>query len=76
MLRTSGGILYTGYTNNIEKRIRMHKQGKGSKYMRAFSSFELVYTEEYDTKSDALRREEEIKKMSKKQKEELVSSYI
>jgi putative endonuclease len=51
--------------------MRMHKEGKGSKYMRSFSSFELVYKEKYETKSEALKREIVLKKLSHNEKENL-----
>lgn len=75
ILRTSGNTFYIGQTNDIEKRMEKHKSGKGAKYMRAFQSFELVYTEEFETKSEALRREYSLKQLSKKQKEELVNKF-
>jgi putative endonuclease len=73
ILRTSKNTLYTGQTNNLEKRLLKHKSGKGAKYIRSFSGFELVYTENLRTKSEALKREAEIKKWSKTKKEKLVS---
>ena len=63
ILKTSKNTLYTGITNNLEKRLYEHKlKGKKSaKYMRAFDSFKLVHTEKFDTRSEALKREIEIK---------------
>lgn len=72
ILRTDKGSLYTGQTNNIEKRILKHESGKGAKYLRAFKEFRLVYKEEFVTRHEAMVREVEIKKLSKKQKEVLV----
>lgn len=67
-----------GYTNDLLKRLREHraKSGKGAKYLRMFRSFELVHSEECKTKSEAMRREAEIKKMTKKEKEEVVNCDI
>lgn len=76
ILRTSSNTLYVGQTNNLEKRIELHRKGKGSKYMRSFSSFELVYREEYQTRTEAMKRENELKKLTKKEKEELVINLI
>lgn len=73
ILRCKNNSLYTGITNNLEERLKMHMSGKGSKYVRANLPFELVYTENLQDKSSALKREIEIKKMSKLQKELLVS---
>lgn len=73
ILRTSGGTLYTGQTSDLLKRLRQHREGKsGAKYLRMFSSVELVYSEEVETLSEALRREVVIKKMSKSEKENLI----
>lgn len=76
MLRTDKNTLYTGYTNDLEKRLKKHLSGKGAKYVRCFGSFELVYTEEFPTLSGALRREYEIKQMTKKRKEELIETKM
>ncbi len=73
ILRTSSNTLYTGYTNDIEKRMEKHKSGKGAKYMRSFSSFELVYREEFETRSEAMKREIKLKKLTKEEKEKLIS---
>jgi putative endonuclease len=72
ILLTDRGTLYTGQTNNLEKRMAVHKSGKGAKYLRSFKSFELVYTEEVSTLSQALKREAEIKKWPRQKKLELV----
>ena len=63
ILKTSGGTYYTGQTNNLEVRLKQHKSkgSKSAKYLRRFESFELVYTEEYPTRSEALKREMVIK---------------
>lgn len=74
-MRTNRGTLYTGITNNIEARLKSHRNRKGAKYLRSFVSIELVYKELVDSKSEALKREIEIKKMSKRNKENLVNSY-
>lgn len=72
ILKCADGTLYCGYTNDIEKRLATHQSGKGAKYTRGRLPVELVYYEEWDTKSDALIRECEIKKMSRAQKEKLI----
>lgn len=66
------GSLYTGWTNNLEKRMKDHNDGKGAKYTKARRPVVLAYYEEYETKSDAMRREYEIKQMSRKQKIALI----
>lgn len=60
--------LYTGITNNLVKRLNNHSIGKGSKFVRAHLPFEHIYTEEFETKSEALKREFEIKKWSRARK--------
>jgi putative endonuclease len=74
ILRTSSNTLYIGQTNNLEKRILEHesKTVKSSKYVRSFPSFKLVYSEIFKTRSEAMRREYELKQLSKIEKEALV----
>jgi putative endonuclease len=71
MLECVDGSLYTGITNNIEQRMAKHESGKGAKYVRAHLPFKLVYQEECATKSEALKREIEIKKMPRTAKQNL-----
>lgn len=70
ILKTSGNTLYIGQTKNVEKRLTQHRQkkGPGAKYLRLFTSFELVYTEAHRTRSEALKREWELKQLSRKEK--------
>lgn len=75
ILRTSLNTLYIGQTNNLEKRLKQHREGKGAKYMRFVSSLKLVYSEEFKTRSEAMKREYELKTWDKKKKEELIESY-
>ena len=72
ILRTNKDTLYTGVTNNLIKRLEKHRTGKGSKYVRSFESFEIVYKEEFETRSEAMTREYEIKQWTKAKKEELI----
>lgn len=75
ILKTSKNTLYTGITNNLERRLNEHKskKAKAAKYTKSFDSFELVYTEQSDSRSNALKREFEIKKLTKVEKERLTS---
>ncbi len=77
ILRTSSNTLYTGQTNNLEKRLIEHKlkKGKGSKYVRSFTSFELVYTEAYPTRSQAMQREAQLKKLTRLKKDILINQW-
>ena len=64
MLRCADGTLYTGWTTDIERRVRIHNSGKGAKYTRGKVPVDVVYYEKYDTKSEALKREYAIKQLS------------
>lgn len=72
MLECSDGSYYTGWTNDLEKRINMHNSGRGGKYTRSRNPVTLVYFEEFSTKEEAQIREYEIKKLTRKEKEELI----
>ena len=73
ILKCSDGTLYTGYTNNLEKRVETHNKGKGAKYTKKRLPVELVYYEEFQTKEEAMSREWHIKhKLSRKEKLKLI----
>lgn len=72
MLRCGDGTLYTGMTDDVEKRFAAHCAGKGAKYTRGRGPLELVYTEEAENKSAALRREYAMKKMTRQEKLKLI----
>ncbi|MGX0554128.1 GIY-YIG nuclease family protein [Staphylococcus hominis] len=72
IVRCSDNSLYTGYTNNIEARINKHNAGKGAKYTKIRRPVMLVYQEMYETKSEALRREYEIKTFTRQRKLKLI----
>ena len=74
ILKCVDGSLYCGYTTDVEKRFEKHKSGKGAKYTRSHLPLEIVYIEEFESKSDALKRECEIKSMTRSQKEKLINS--
>lgn len=73
ILRCRDGSLYTGITTDVEKRLEAHRSGKGAKYTRGRGPLELVYREECGTHSDALKREIEIKRLTREQKQALIS---
>ena len=73
ILECSDGTLYTGWTTHLEERIQMHNSGKGAKYTRGRGPLELVFSEECASWSDALKRERQIKSLSKDQKEKLIT---
>ena len=72
MLLCADGSLYTDWTNNLAKRLESHQAGKGAKYTRSRLPVALAYYEEYETESDARKRECAIKKLSRQKKEELL----
>ncbi len=72
MVRCSDHSLYTGWTNNLKKRIEKHNSGNGAKYTRNKLPVQLVYYEKFSTKIEAMRREYRIKKLSKVEKEGLI----
>lgn len=73
MLRCADHSLYTGYTNDLKKREKVHNSGKGAKYTRSRRPCTLVYAEKFETKSEAMKREYEIKhRLSAREKEALI----
>lgn len=72
ILKCSDGSLYCGYTNNPEKRVATHNKGKGAKYTKTRLPVELVYLESFFEKSDALKRECEIKNLKRSEKLKLL----
>lgn len=74
ILRTSLNTLYIGQTNNLERRLIEHqnKSSKSAKYVRYFDWVKLVYFEKFETRGEAMKRELQLKKWTKKKKEALV----
>ena len=76
ILRCNDDSLYTGWTNNLEKRVKAHSNGKGAKYTKARLPVELVYFEEYENKVEAMRREYAIKQLKRKEKLMLIKYVL
>ena len=74
ILKCKDETLYTGWTNDIEKRLEAHNAGKGAKYTRSRRPVELVYLEQFETKEEAMRREWEIKQLSRTEKWKLIKA--
>lgn len=72
ILECKDGTYYTGWTNNLEKRLKDHNEGKGAKYTRARRPVVLAYYEEFETKEEAMQREYAIKQMKRSQKAALI----
>ena len=68
ILECGDGTLYTGITDDVQRRLRMHRSGRGAKYTRGRLPLQLRYQETCGTYSDALRREAQIKKLSRAEK--------
>lgn len=73
MLRCCDGSLYTGYTDDVDRRLACHNSGKGAKYTRSRLPVALAYSEECADKSAALKREYAIKQLTKAQKESIIT---
>ena len=74
IVECSDGTLYTGWTNDIEKRMKAHNQGQGAKYTRGRIPVELVYLESFETKQEAMKREAHIKRLKRRDKLALIAS--
>ena len=73
IVECADGTLYTGWTTNVQKRVKAHNEEKsGAKYTKAKRPVKLVYYEGYETKEEAMRREYAIKQLTRKQKLELI----
>ena len=75
IVKCSDETLYTGWTNNLKKRLEAHNSGKGAKYTKNRRPVELVYFEEYDTKQEAMKRKYAIKQLSRQKKLALIHSH-
>ncbi|MBI2448471.1 GIY-YIG nuclease family protein [Candidatus Microgenomates bacterium] len=72
ILLCQGDKFYTGIARDVAERFRLHQEGEGAKYTQRNKPLKIVYTEKFSSRSEALRREAEIKKMKKAQKEKLI----
>lgn len=74
ILQCKDGTLYTGWTNDLQKRIAAHSEGRGAKYTKARLPVCLVYSETFETKQEAMQREYAIKQLSRQQKMALINN--
>ena len=74
ILRCKDDPLYTGITTDVEKRLEAHRSGRGAKYTRGRAPLELMYRETCGSHSDALKREHQIKALSREDKQKLVEN--
>ena len=75
ILRCADGTLYTGITDDPERRLQAHNEGKGAKYTRGRRPVEMVYRESCGDKSAALRREYAVKQLGRSEKLELIAGF-
>ena len=76
IVRCADGTLYTGWTNDLKRRMKAHNAGKGAKYTKNRRPVSLEYFESYETKEEAMRREYEIKQLKKKKKLKLIKTVM
>ena len=72
IVKCSDATFYTGWTNDLTRRMEAHNQGRGAKYTKARRPVTLIYYETFETKEEAMKREYAIKRLSRKEKEELI----
>ncbi len=73
IILTESNTLYCGYTDDVDKRFQAHLEGKGAKYTRANKPIKVVYKKEFATKSDAMKEEARIKKLTHQEKLKLIN---
>ncbi|MBI5553826.1 MAG: GIY-YIG nuclease family protein [Candidatus Diapherotrites archaeon] len=74
LLQCRDGTLYCGYTHNLQKRLQAHQEGKGAKYTRGRRPLKLVYSKKFLSRPAAMRREAQIKRLSRAQKKALIQN--
>jgi len=74
VIQCKGSSFYTGYTKDLDLRMRLHMNGKGSRYTRMHKPLKLVYVEEVGSRSEAMKREKKIKRLNHRQKLKLINS--
>jgi len=74
ILQCTDGSFYTGYTKNLAERTKQHENGKGAKYTKSHKPQKIAYVEDLDSRSQAMKRERAIKKLSRQQKIDLINS--
>lgn len=75
LLLTENNTYYCGYTDDIKKRYKKHREGNGAKYTKANKPIRIAYLEKFKTKSEAMKEEYRIKHLSRQEKDKLVSSF-
>jgi putative endonuclease len=73
IVQCSDGTFYTGWTNDLQKRLAAHNEGRGAKYTKSRRPVKLVYYETFETKQEAMSREYHLKQLTRAQKEALIA---
>jgi len=76
LIECADGTFYTGYTKNLDRRLRLHMRGKGARYTKMHKPKRLVYSEELVSRSDAMRKERKLKRLRHRQKLKLIKTKI
>ena len=76
ILECADGTYYTGWTTDPERRVNQHNKGIGARYTKTRRPVRLVYLEEQQNRTDAMRRELAIKKLKRVQKSKLIEGYV
>ncbi len=74
VLKCADGTLYTGYTNNLEKRVETHNKGTGAKYTKVRRPVKLIFSETFETKKEAMQAEYRFKQLTRQQKLKYIES--
>lgn len=75
ILLCKDGSYYTGYAKNLKRRVEQHKKRQGARYTRMHEPEKIVYVEKFGSRSEAMKREREIKSFSHSKKQRLINSY-
>ncbi len=75
IVECNDGTFYTGYTNNLERRLKEHHNSRGAKYLRGKGPVKLVWVKEYKYFKNVLRAEKSVKKLRRLQKEAIIKAY-
>ena len=76
VLLTENNTYYCGYTDDVQKRFEKHINGTGAKYTKANKPIKIVFQQQFDTKSEAMKAEKKFKSLSRSQKESIINGYL
>lgn len=76
VILTESDTLYCGYTDDVEKRFEKHKNGLGAKYTKSHKPVKVVFKQQFETKSDAMKAEYKFKNLTKEKKMSVINGYL